>query len=87
MLDGKTIELCRFFTWGCTGMYVIPPYTQGIGSRPDSSTTVVEAAKHGVTAGGDTVSGLLYADDLAGVSETPGGLQKQINGESARIHK
>ena len=36
----------------------------------------VEAAKHGVTGGGDTVSGLMFADDFVGISETPEGLQK-----------
>ena len=38
----------------------------------------VEAAKHGVTGGGDTVSGLMFADDFVGISETPEALQKQI---------
>ena len=38
----------------------------------------VEAAKQGVTVGEDTVSGLMFADDFAGISETPEGLQKQI---------
>ena len=45
----------------------------------------VEAAKQGVTVG-DTVSGLMFADDFVGISETPEGLQKQINREGARIH-
>ena len=38
----------------------------------------VEAAKQGVTMGEDTVSGLMFADDFAGISEKPEGLQKQI---------
>ena len=38
----------------------------------------VEAAKQGVTMGEDTVSGLMFADDFVGISETPKGLQKQI---------
>ena len=33
----------------------------------------VEAAKHGVTGGGDTVSGLMFADDFVGMSETSEG--------------
>ena len=37
----------------------------------------VEAAKQGVTVG-ETVSGLVFADDFVGISETPEGLQKQI---------
>ena len=38
----------------------------------------VEAAKQGVTMGEDTVSGLTFADDFVGISETPEGLQKQV---------
>ena len=38
----------------------------------------VEAAKHGVTVGEDTVPGLVFADDFVRVSQTPEGLQKQI---------
>ena len=38
----------------------------------------VEAAKQGVTVGQDTVSGLMYADDFVGMSETPTWLQKRI---------
>ena len=38
----------------------------------------VEAAKQGVTMGKDTVSGLIFADDFVGVSETPEELQKQM---------
>ena len=37
----------------------------------------VEAAEQGVTAGEDTVSRLMFADDFVGISETPEGLQKQ----------
>ena len=38
----------------------------------------VEAAKQGVTVREGTVSGLMLADDFVGTSETPEGLQKQI---------
>ena len=39
----------------------------------------VEAAKQGVMTGGRyTVSGLMFADDFVGISETPEGWQKQI---------
>ena len=38
----------------------------------------VEAAKQGVTVEEDAVSGLIFADGFVGISETPGGLQKQI---------
>ena len=33
----------------------------------------IEAAKQGVTVGEDTVSGLVFAGDFVGVSETPEG--------------
>ena len=38
----------------------------------------VETAKPGVTMGEDTVSGLTFADEIVGRSETPEGLQEQI---------
>ena len=40
--------------------------------------TAVEAAKQAVTMGEDTVSGLMFSDDFVGKSETPEGLQEQI---------
>ena len=42
-----------------------------------------EGAKQGATKGEDTVSGLLFADDFVGTSETPVGLQKRILIEEA----
>ena len=38
----------------------------------------VEAETQGITVGEDTVAGLMCADDFAGVPETSGGFQKQI---------
>ena len=38
----------------------------------------VQAAKQGVTMGQDTVSGLMFAIDFVGISETPEELQKHI---------
>ena len=32
---------------------------------------IVAAAKQGVTVGEDTLSGLMFADDIVGISETP----------------
>ena len=43
----------------------------------DDVVVAVEAAKQGVTVGEDAVSGLMFAHDFVGMSETPGGLQKQ----------
>ena len=43
----------------------------------------VEAAKQGVAMGEDTVSGLMFADDFVGTSETPEGLQQEILIEKA----
>ena len=37
-----------------------------------------EAAKQGIKMGEDTVSGLMFADDFVGTTETPEGLQEQI---------
>ncbi|CAB1111959.1 GT28 [Ectocarpus sp. CCAP 1310/34] len=39
----------------------------------------VEAVRQGVQVGGKSVSGLMFADDFVGVSETPEGLQEQID--------
>ena len=57
----------------------------------DDMIVGVEAAKQVVTMGEDTVSGLMFADDFVGISETPEGLRKQIkhystlgNGECQR---
>ena len=44
----------------------------------NNMTVAVEAAKQGVTVGEDTVSGLMFADDLVGITERPEGLQKQV---------
>ena len=44
----------------------------------------VEAAKQGVTMREDTVSGLMFAADFVGISETPEELQKQI--ENHYVH-
>ena len=41
-------------------------------------TVAVEAARQGVAVGEDTVSGLMFAADFVGLSETPEGLQKPI---------
>ena len=38
----------------------------------------VEAAKQAATMGKYTVSGLMFADDFVGISETPEGLQKHV---------
>ena len=39
----------------------------------------VEEAKQGVAVGEDTVSGLMFADDLVGILEIPKGVQNQID--------
>ena len=45
-----------------------------------------EAAKQRVTVGEDTVSGLMFADGFVGISQTPEGLQKQIEKALSRVH-
>ena len=62
---------------GCT---LSPHYIQYI----SDTIVAVEAAKHGVTVGKDIVSGLMVADDFMGISETPEGLQKQIEKAPSR---
>ena len=44
----------------------------------DDMIVAAEATKQGVTMGEDTVSGLMFANDFVLISETPGGLQEQI---------
>ena len=60
-------------------MYTIAQSIQGIYDM----IVAVEAARQGVTLGEDTVSGLMFADGFAKISETPEGLQKQILVEKA----
>ena len=55
-------------------MYVSTKFIQCI----NDMIVAVEAAKQRVTVGEDRVPGLMFADDFVGVSETPEGLQKQI---------
>ena len=43
----------------------------------DDLMVTVAAAKQAVTVGEGTVSGLIFAEDFVGISETPQGLQKQ----------
>ena len=50
---------------------LLEAYTNGM-------IVAVESAKQGVTMGGDTISGLMLVDDFVGMSETPEGLQEQI---------
>ena len=40
----------------------------------------IESANQGVAVGGDRVSGLMLADDFAGISETPEGLSIESRG-------
>ena len=58
-----------------TGMYTVTLSIQGIYY---DMIAAVEAAKQGVTIGEDTVSGLMFADDFGGISDTPEELQKRI---------
>ena len=44
----------------------------------NDTIVAIDAAKQGVKVGEDTVSGLMFADDFVGMSETPEGLQKQM---------
>ena len=81
MLDGemsKYVDILQGVEQGCTlSPNLFKVYINGM-------TLAVEAAKQGVTMGEDPVSGLMFADDFVGISETPEGLQKQIE-ENTRV--
>ena len=44
----------------------------------DGMMVAAETPRQGVTVGEGTESGLMFADDFVGISETPGRLPKQI---------
>ena len=46
----------------------------------------VEAVTQGVTMGEVTMSGLMFADDFVGISETAEGLRKQMGKALCRVH-
>ena len=73
-LDGeisKYVDILQGVAQGCT----ISPNQFKV--YINDMIVAVEAAKQGVTVEEDTVSGLMFADDFMGVSETPPRLQKQ----------
>ena len=77
MLDGeisKSVDILQGVEQGCT----LSPYLQVFTVYINGMIVAVEALMEGVTAGEDTMSGLMFADDFVGISETPEGLQKQI---------
>ena len=75
MLEGeisKYVDILQGVAQGCTlSPNLFKVYIYDI----DSSTR--EAAKQGVTMGEDTVSGLMFADNFVGISETPEGWQNR----------
>ena len=84
MLDGeisKHVDTLQEVAQGCT-----------LSSNPfkvyiNSMIVAVATAKQGVTIGEDTVSGFMFADDFVERSETPEGLQKQMEKAlSTRVH-
>ena len=75
MLDGEIsdyVDIVQGIAQGCT----LSPDLFKV--YIDDVIVAVEAAKQGVTMGEDTVSGLMFADDFVGISETPEVLLKQI---------
>ena len=81
MLDG---ELSKFFNieqgvpQGCT----LPPTLFQV--FINDLLKVVEAVGQGVVVGKPSVSGMLFADDFVGMSDTPEGLQLQI--DAAKVY-
>ena len=61
----KYVDILQGFALGCT----LSPNLFNV--DVNNMIVAVEAAKQGVTMGEDTVSGLMFADDLVGISETP----------------
>ena len=77
MLDGeisKYVDILQGVAQGCTSS----PNLFRVYINDMILIVAVEAAKQGVTVREGTVSGLMLADDFVGTSETPEGLQKQI---------
>ena len=75
ILDGeisKYVDILQGVAQGCT----LSPNLFKV--YVNEMVVAVEAAKQEVTTGEDTVSGLIFADDFVGISETRKGLQKQI---------
>ena len=75
MLDGE-ISKCFYTLQGVAQGCTLSPNLFKVYNNV--MIVAVEAAKQGVTVGEDTVSGLMFAHDSAGISDTPEGLQKQI---------
>ena len=75
MLDGEIsndVDILKIFAQGCTlSPNLFEVYFNDV-------IAAVKAAKQGVTVGEDTVPGSMFADDFVGRSETPEGLQKQV---------
>ena len=69
----KYVDIVPGVPQACT----LSPNTFKICTATNDLTIAVAAAKQKVTVGEDTVSGLMFADDFVGNSETPEGLQKQ----------
>ena len=73
MLDGgisKYFDILRGVAQGCT----LSPTL----FKVFIDDLIIEAAKQGVKVGEDMVSGLMFTDDFVGISDTPEGLQNQI---------
>ena len=75
MLDGEVsrhVDILQEVAQGCT----LSPNLFKV--YINDMVVAADAAKQGVTMEEDTASGLIFADDSVGISETPKGLQKQI---------
>ncbi|CAB1099601.1 unnamed protein product [Ectocarpus sp. CCAP 1310/34] len=76
MLDGeisKYVDILQGVAQGCTmSPTLFKIYINDL-------IRAVEAVRQGVQVGGKSVSGLMFADDFVGVSETPEGLQEEID--------
>ena len=75
MLDGeisKSVDILQGVAKGCTLSTTL------FKIFIDDLILEIEATKQGVKVGEDMVSGLMFVDDFVGISDTPEGLQTQI---------
>ena len=78
LLDGEIsniVDILQGVAQGCT----LSPNWFKVYTSINGMIVAVEATRQGVTVGEDTVSELMFADDFVGISETPEGLEKQID--------
>ena len=92
-IDRKREKCCDAGRGNTELCYVLQGFAQGCTLSPNllkayirDMIVAVEAAKQAATMGKYTVSGLMFADDFVGISETAEGLRKQMGKALCRVH-